>query len=673
MSCDVDKARGWLLDIYQSGPGKIALWLITAEGRRVKLEDDFYPKIYIAGPLNHLKRLKQTLEVSQSVHAYRFAEKYVKPGDLERTRVLEVEVLDQRRAVHFARKIMRLGRFERFEVYNVDLPAEQYYLYDHSLYPFALIDVTRTRRGLWIQLLEDPSALDYQLPPLRRVLLGVEAEGRLLPSEKVRRIIVKTRREKYVLEGGDEAGLILEFVKLLVKLDPDFIFTKGGDSTVLQYLTRRAMASAVYRDFYLSRDKHFICSSRQRGRTVYSYGRAYFIWPTHRLHGRIHIDLLNSFILANSGFHGLAEVARTCRVELHRAARAGIGTIMSSLQLYEAIKSGVLIPWRKKEPEDYKDALTLLEADRGGLVLEPILGVHRDVGEVDFSSMYPYIMLKYNISPETINCQCCPDSPQLVPELGFRVCQRRRGLIPRVLEVLLRRRLAYKRMAKEAEDPRLRKIYDRRQAALKWVLVSCFGYLGYRNAKFGRVEAHQAVCAYARELLLKAIEIAEERGFEVIHGIVDSLWVKKPGASQKDYEELTAQIHKETGMPIGLEGIYRWIAFLRSRSTPTPALTRYFGAFSDGRIKVRGLMARRSDTPLFIRQVQENLIKKLSEATSDDLALMATKALRKTEGAMEALRKRLIPLDLLVVRKRLSKEPYDYASQVHHAVAAKQL
>ena len=40
---------------------------------------------------------------------------------------------------------------------------------------------------------------------------------------------------------------------------------------------------------------------------------------------------------------------------------------------------------------------------------------------------------------------------------------------------------------------------------------------------------------------------------------------------------------------------------------------------------------------------------------------------------MEALRKRLIPLDLLVVRKRLSKEPYDYASQVHHAVAAKQL
>ncbi|HDN74338.1 MAG TPA: hypothetical protein ENG16_04885 [Archaeoglobus sp.] len=59
--------------------------------------------------------------------------------------------------------------------------------------------------------------------------------------------------------------------------------------------------------------------------------------------------------------------------------------------------------------------------------------------------------------------------------------------------------------------------------------MTCFGYLGYRNARFGKVDAHIAVCAFARDTLLKAAHIAEENGFETIHGIVDSLWLRKDG------------------------------------------------------------------------------------------------------------------------------------------------
>ena len=61
------------------------------------------------------------------------------------------------------------------------------------------------------------------------------------------------------------------------------------------------------------------------------------------------------------------------------------------------------------------------------------------------------------------------------------------------------------------------------------MLVTCFGYLGYKNARFGRIEAHEAVTAYGRDKLLRAKETFEAAGFTVLHGLTDCLWVQKPG------------------------------------------------------------------------------------------------------------------------------------------------
>ena len=69
--------------------------------------------------------------------------------------------------------------------------------------------------------------------------------------------------------------------------------------------------------------------------------------------------------------------------------------------------------------------------------------------------------------------------------------------------------------------------YDNRQTALKWILVTSFGYLGFSNSKFGRIDAHIAVCAFARDIMLKTSKTVENSGFEIIHGIVDSIWIRK--------------------------------------------------------------------------------------------------------------------------------------------------
>ena len=55
--------------------------------------------------------------------------------------------------------------------------------------------------------------------------------------------------------------------------------------------------------------------------------------------------------------------------------------------------------------------------------------------------------------------------------------------------------------------------------------MTCFGYLGYKNARFGRIEAHEAVNAYGREVLLRTKELVEARGFQVLHMYIDGIWI----------------------------------------------------------------------------------------------------------------------------------------------------
>ena len=93
------------------------------------------------------------------------------------------------------------------------------------------------------------------------------------------------------------------------------------------------------------------------------------------------------------------------------------------------------------------------------------------------------------------------------------VCTRREGLVPKTLRPLLDKRAQYKRLQQTASTSEDALKYQARQKALKWLLVVCFGYLGYKNARFGRIEAHEAVTALSREILLQAKEIAEARRF----------------------------------------------------------------------------------------------------------------------------------------------------------------
>jgi len=625
-----------------------------------------------------LSKLTGDLATSESVVSWRYVEKYVDFMEDKRSKVLEITTTDCRRIPYFARKLLRLGGYQKFGLHNVDVHDAQTYLYDRDVFPLAHVVVTDQGDRLAYWLVDSVESVDYTVPPLRLMRINVEiTTDRPVPSfnDEVGSIVLECDGEKVVIDGGDEGEKILRMVEAIRDKDPDILFTRGGDSFLFPYLARRALVNGLLDRLILGRENVPLKAKKRRGITFFSYGRVYFKAPMRTLYGRIHVDEENTFIYSACRLDGLIEVSRTCRVPLHRAARASIGTIMSSLQLYQATKDDIIIPWRKREPETFKSAWELLVADRGGFIFEPKLGIHDWVAEVDFSSMYPTLMAKRNVSAETVLCKCCPDSKVRVPELGYNICEKREGIVPRTLKMILKKRGTYKRLRNEAEDPKLRQVYNRRQNALKWILVTCFGYLGYKNARFGKVDAHIAVCAFARDALLKTVRMAEERGFEVVHGIVDSLWLKKESATPREYVELCNAVSKEIGVQLNVEGRYRWIAFLPSRMhVEVAVLNRYYGVFESGKIKVRGIEAVRRDTPAFIRKAQMDMIRVLAKArNSEEFVKRIPEAVVVLRSYVGRLRKRDIDVQDLIIAKQLSMHPDRYAHEVFQAIAAKQL
>jgi DNA polymerase elongation subunit (family B) len=233
----------------------------------------------------------------------------------------------------------------------------------------------------------------------------------------------------------------------------------------------------------------------------------------------------------------------------------------------------------------------------------------------------------------------------------------------------------YKELRNEVEDPELKEVYDQKQSALKWILVTCFGYLGYKNARFGKVDAHIAVCAFARDVLLKTVRMAEERGFEVVHGIVDSLWLKKEGAELRDYAALCGAVSREVGVQLNVEGRYRWIVFLPSKTHPgVPVLNRYYGVFDSGKIKTRGIEVRKSDTPKFVYDAQLDMIEVLAKArNSEEFLERINEALDVLQRYAERLIAGEVPVEDLLIEKRLSLNPSKYTHDVLQAISAKRL
>jgi DNA polymerase-2 len=668
--------RGWILDLYPGSPGEMVVWFKLENGEAVRLVDRWSPSIFIGADIKSdfavpLQTLRRDFEWTRTVWR---RERVTDAGDSE---VVEAKLKDAQKAQQVAGRIERLGPFGTFRLYNADIPPGQSYLYEHDLFPLALCEVEQSGDRLKWELEDDVWDYDYVLPELRKVELDVDiAKERKLPrfTDRIESIKLENNGERITIDGRSEADKLLGLVKAVRNSDPDFVLTKDGDTFLLPYLIKRAEANDVAGELTLDRDGTTMKLPSKGGTSYFSYGRIHYKPSAMKLRGRIHIDINTSFAYSEAGFEGLFELSRICRMPLHTSSRASIGKALSSLQFYHASKIGLLVPWKPTLVERFKDRNELLVADRGGFIFEPKVGVHENVGELDFSALYPNIMYRKNISAETVRCSCCPDSDNRVPELGWNVCKLREGIVPLSIKIIVEKRLHYKELKSKSSGADYSR-YNARQAALKWLGVTTFGYLGFNNAKFGRIDAHIAVCAWDRKILLDTARIAERNGFEVMHGIVDSLWVQKAGTDRSDYLGLKAEIESETGFAMSFEGIYKWVAFLPSKTdSALPVLNRYFGAYQNGELKVRGIEARRHDTPLAFTRCQMEILKVLARADTVPEARSTiqecTEIFLKHAGSIA---RHEIPASELAFTTNLSKAPEEYTTVTVQHSAVKQL
>lgn len=663
---------GWLFDAYALN-GRMIFWIKKDNSSTtIRVEDKSWNhKIYVASEKSLLKSVIENNEILSMVKEYHFISKYELITDMKKSQVLELELKDPTYALKLAKKIEKMGRFGQSRLYNVDILPEQSYFYEHGVFPLMKCKVHVSNSKLnWIDNEDDVWSTEYELPLFNNIHLKVYPKTKegMIPrfTDVIALVSIQkgdTSKDTIYIQGS-EIDILYQLVKEVEKINPDFILTEYGDSFTFPYLTHRSEINQV--DLILDREGIPLCKPKKDGTSYFSYGRMYFKPSDTKLLGRIHIDTDNSFVLNESGLQGLYELARICRLPLHSASRASIGKCMSSLQFYNAMRNNILIPWKPTLAEHPKSLGDLLIADRGGLIFEPIMGAHEKVAELDFVSLYPTIMFKKNISAETVICNCCSHSKLRVPELlDYHICEKRRGIVPLSLEILLKKRVHYKDKRNSTTDPELKKIYDARQTALKWVLVTSFGYLGFNNAKFGRIDAHIAVCAFDRQILLQTVRIAESQGFKILHAIVDSIWIQKKNVVNNDYKSLKTEIENKTGFPISFEGIYKWIVFVPSKSnTILPVSNRYFGVFEDGTVKMRGIEARRHDTAEFFSNVQQGILNIMSEANSiKEVRDLMPKVRKFFQTNLELLRYKKVPINDLVLTKRISKDVDEYKNR----------
>jgi DNA polymerase-2 len=666
---------GWLLDLFADTQPGVVLWLVGEDGQRHRLTQDFPITFYAAGEPARLRQLWRFLRAQpEKVQLKRTERRDIfSPQPVQ---VLEATMPQTAAQPYLFQRVAR--EFPELPYYDADLPLTTRHAAIYNTFPLVhcRVEADEIGRVQALQTLDTPWELDPPAPPLR--LLAIEPD--VDPAHATpKTLYVRSLSVSYRFSLDHPRPLLINLRAILERQDPDILMTAWGDTWLLPYLIDLSEQWHIPLPLNREPGREVI---RKDERSYMAYGQVIYRGRQVHLFGRWHIDGCNAMLFHDYGLEGVYELARVTALAGQVVARVSPGSGISAMQMVTALRLAIMVPWHKQQAERPKTAVEMMQADQGGLVYQPLIGLHRDVGEVDFISMYPSIMRHFNISPETVADPNTVGRDQYarlerVSELGLWIDQETSGLIPQTLAPLLDKRLELKLRLAElpAWDPR-RQTYQAQATAHKWLLVTCFGYLGYKNARFGRIEAHEAVTAYGREMLLRAKEAAEDLGFTVLHMYVDGLWVKKKGTAKvPDFQPLLDEITNRTGLPIALDGIYRWVAFLPSRMDErVPVPNRYFGVFQDGSLKMRGIEVRRHDTPTWVADVQMEIIDTLVHASNvDDRSTYLPRILKLLRKALTRLRTGSVSPEDLLVSLTLSRELSEYRTPSPAARAAAQL
>jgi len=707
------KLRFYLLDVsyeIHGGVPTILLWGVSDDGRRILIVDkSFRPYFYVIlreevdeyGVLSKIKILSRGDSPITSTEVG-YKKYYGKPVKVVKITTVKPEaVRDYRELVKKLKDVIDVVeadiRFSMRYILDSDVPPCQWY--EAEVEP--LEGVSGYRVNSMYGLAGRLRPLDRTVPPRLRILaLDIEVynpRGAVDPSrDPVIVISLATSDGDLKLLTASEGSppqdrdLVKEFINYVLAYDPDIVVGYNSNKFDLPYLVERAsklglsldigrvrggiprpsvhghysIPGRLHVDIYnfaeeipeikiksLDTVADYLGVMKKSERTLIPGHEIHAYWDDRSKRGLLlnyaKDDVVSTLRLSEKFIPFAMQLSSLTGLPLDQVGAASVGYRLEWYLMRSAVKMGELIPNRlEREYEPYK----------GAVVLEPKKGVHSNVAVLDFTSMYPNIMVKYNIGPDTyVEGEC--ENHYKIP--GTNYCFRKDppGFYKSVLETLLRlRRVVREEMKKYPLGSPEHLILDERQRALKILANASYGYMGWVGARWYFKPGAEAVTAIGRDTIKKAISLAENLGLEVIYGDTDSLFISNRPEVSKFIEEVMKVLELE----IKVDKVYKRVFF-------TEAKKRYVGILDDGRIDIVGFEAVRGDWSEIAKEVQENVAKIVLE-TGD-----TKKATDYVRSVVLELKQQKIPLEKLVIWKTLTKSLDEYEVNAPHVTAAKKM
>jgi DNA polymerase I len=697
----------WLLDLnHDAHEGRSAIWLwgVTRDNKRVLVIDANYQTSFYLLPKKgqEIDTLKETIEREKphpSVDRVDIEQKKRLGEDRE---VLKVFCKDPDTLEKCAREcVKQLGVETSFED---KLRYSIKYQIEFEIRPCQWYKVEGTESSInprkyhvdrVFVISGHPTSIPREnAPKLRLVsfsILAVSPTGSPSPLRDPVGLVTWKNKESQAntiqSEKNSEDELIEGFSKTNQKIDPDVVFSFGGNTFDWPYLIKRADKTkaklSVGRDDGPARQSlygHFSLTGRAnvdlldfsrdlydvKIKTVENVARYLGVeasTPTideteyydHWI-GKDRPALVEQMKAQATSIFNVGEDALDYTLQLSNLSAlppdqvlaAAVGFRVDNYMVMEAHRLGELIPAREE--------LNIIPY-KGAIVLEPSVGLHNHVAVLDFSAMYPSLMVKYNISPDTLVDRGGDDVFE-VPEVGHHFRKNPPGFYKIVLSQLIASRQVAKREA--ARTPRgtpEHKILKAREKATKVITNATYGYAGWAGSRWYSREVAESAAALGRDTINKSIGIAKNLGLKVLYGDTDSLFVQY---EEKLVNQFIKEIDKNLGLEINLGQLYKRILF-------TEAKKKYAGLLDDGELDVVGMEAIRGDWSNLARNVQNEVLKLvLQDGDPGRARSYVTSLVKDLESAK-------VPKSSLVIWKTLTKRPDEYEVNAPHVEVARKM
>ena len=446
------------------------------------------------------------------------------------------------------------------EIYRAGSPAQQY-----------LLQTGRT------------CLLDMTLDDLHRLQLDIEvyAEGGFpnaeRPEDKIIIVALSDNRGwdevLHLRSGIDEATLLEELVYVLQERDPDVIEGHNIFEFDIDYLLGRCNLHGV--DFAIGRDgsvpRTYDSSMRFAERTVDFpavdiVGRhvidTYFQVMSFDVFSR---DLPDYSLKTAARYFGLApeertyiegtEIARAWREERDKLLDYALDDVIETKRLAGHLSGSTfylaqMLPMTygssaRRGPAAKIESLFVREYLRrrhalprsewgsqsmGGYTDIFITGVLGPIVYADVESLYPSIMLNYDVQPS-----------------GDEI-----DLFPQLLERLTDLRLETKQDMRDAEDEEIRSELDARQSSYKVLINSFYGLLGFGLSAFNDFEEADRVARTGQKILRQLIDEIRARGGTVIEVDTDGVLFVPPEDVRGEQAEIDFTVGLTEAMPEGI-------------------------------------------------------------------------------------------------------------------------